>query len=168
MTQHVENTSRFNVPANKVWQALEDFEAVAKFSPEIETSPLTNGQNSGIGAKRSCNFFDGTKIVEEIIELKEGESLTVVLTDHTMPLKSAIATMRVVPVTDTSCDITIAMDFVVKGGPFGWLLGFIMMKPFMKGVFKKTSQGLAYYSATGKAVTKGLPSKEALAVVVPV
>ncbi|MEH6345286.1 MAG: SRPBCC family protein [Bermanella sp.] len=167
MAQHVENTSRFNVPANKVWNALNDFGAVANFAPAIETSPLTNGQNSGIGAKRSCNFYDGTKIVEEIIELKEGESVTVVLTDHTMPLNSAIATMKVVPVTANSCDITISMDFVVKGGPFGWLLGFVMMAPFMKSVFKKTSQGLAYYSATGKAVGKELPTKEELASVVP-
>ncbi len=167
MAQHVERTSRFNVPANKVWHALNDFSAVAKFAPLIETSPLTNGQNSGIGAKRCCNFFDGTKIVEEIIELKEGESVTVVLTDHTMPLKSAIATMKVEPVGADTCDITIAMDFVVKGGPFGWLMGFLMMKPLMKGVFKKTSQGLAYYSATGKAVGNGLPSTEELASVVP-
>jgi len=167
MAQHVENTSRFNVPANKVWDALNDFEAVAKFAPAIETSPLTNGQNAGIGAKRCCNFYDGTKIVEEIIELKEGESLTVVLTDHTMPLNLAIATMKVVPVTANTCDITIAMDFVVKGGPFGWLLGFFMMGPFMKSVFKKTSQGLAYYSATGKAVGNGLPSIEELSLVVP-
>ena len=167
MAQHVEKTSRFNVPAKKVWDALNDFAAVAKFAPLIETSPLTNGQNSGIGAKRSCNFFDGTKIVEEIIELKEGESVTVVLTDHTMPLKSAIATMKVVPVDATTCDITIAMDYVVKGGPLGWLMGFFMMAPLMKGVFKKTSQGLAYYSATGKPVGNGLPSKQELSLVVP-
>ena len=167
MAQHVENTSRFNVPAKKVWEALNDFSAVEKFSIAIESSPLTNGQNSGIGAKRSCNFYDGTKIVEEIIELKEGESLTVVLTDHTMPLKSAIATMKVVPVDATTSDITIAMDYVVKGGPLGWLLGFFMMAPFMKSVFKKTSQGLAYYSATGKSVGNELPSKQALSLVVP-
>jgi len=37
----------------------------------------------------------------------------------------------------------------------------------MKSVFKKTAQGLAYYSATGKAVGNGLPSAEELSLVVP-
>jgi hypothetical protein len=57
-------------------------------------------------------------------------------------------------------------DFVVKGGPLGWLMGQFIMRPVMKGVFKKVMSGMAYYAKTGKLVGEKLPSNEELAPIV--
>jgi len=56
-------------------------------------------------------------------------------------------------------------DFVVKGGPFGWLMGQLLMRPIMKGIFKKVMTGLAYHSSTGELVADKLPSDKQLAVI---
>ena len=162
MAHHVENTVRFNVPAKKVWEVLNDFGGIEKFSPTVESSPIVNGKDSGLGAKRHCTFYDGSSVVEEIVEYQEGQSITIALSEYSMPLKSAIANMKVASVDANTSDLTMSMDFVVKGGPFGWLMGFFMMRSMMKGIFKKVLYGLAYHSATGKTVGNKLPSEQEL------
>ena len=59
--------------------------------------------------------------------------------------------------------IYVSADFVVKAGPLGWVMGQLIMRPFMKSIFKKLTIGLAYYCVTGKPVTEKLPSNEELA-----
>jgi len=79
-----------------------------------------------------------------------------------MPLKSLLAGVKVEAVDANTCDITIDMDFVVKGGPLGWVMGVVMMKPMMKGLTKKMLKGMAYHAATGKLIGKELPSQQDL------
>jgi len=55
------------------------------------------------------------------------------------------------------------MDFVVKFGPLGWLMGNFMMKPMMKRITKDVMKGLAYYVVTGNTVGSKLPSDADLA-----
>jgi len=57
-------------------------------------------------------------------------------------------------------------DFIVKGGPLGWLMGTLLMSPMMKGVFKKVMTGLAYHAATGERVDEKALSNEVLANIV--
>lgn len=157
MVQHVEYTMRVNIPAKKVWEVLEDFSSIERFSPAVKKSPIMEGKASGLGAKRHCEFYDGTSVVEEIIDYEEGKGFQVELTEYSMPLKSLTAKMKVEKVNASVSDISMSMDFVVKGGPFGWLMGFMMMRPMMKGVIKKILTGLAYHSATKKIVGQELP-----------
>lgn len=116
----------------------------------------------GHGAKRKCNFYDGTSVVEEIIDFKDGESFVVEITEFSMPLKSLDAEITVKAISETSCEITIAMDFVVKGGPLGSLMGIIFVKLMMKKLTRKLLNGLAYYAATEKLVGSKLPSEQEL------
>jgi hypothetical protein len=58
------------------------------------------------------------------------------------------------------------MDFVVKYGPIGWLMGTMMMKPMMKGITRDVMRGLAFHVVTGNTVGSEMPSAEALAVAV--
>ena len=48
----------------------------------------------------------------------------------------------------------------MKGGMLGKLMGALLMKPMMKGIFKKIMTGLAFYSKTGEEIDKKLPTKE--------
>ena len=162
MAHHVEYKMRVNIPSKKVWEVLEDFSSVERFSDAVETSPLLDGKSSGLGTKRKCTFYDGSSIVEEIVDYEEGKSLKMEVSEYSMPLKSLHAVMKVEAVDAKTSDISMSMEYVVKGGPLGWIMGFFMMRPMMKGVIKKTLTGLAYHSATGKLLGNKLPSKEDL------
>lgn len=162
MSHHIEVTKRFNVPAEKVWQALADWGNVDKWHFSVATSPIIDDKTFGLGAKRTCNFYDGSSVVEEIVEYKEGESFIVEISEFSMPLKTLMAGTRVKAIDKNTCDITIDMDFFVKGGSIGRLMGAVLVKPMMKGVTKKLLDGLAYHAATDKLIGKKMPSQQEL------
>jgi len=162
MTHHTEQTLIVNIPAEKIWSILEDYSSVARFAPTIKSSPIVSDIKSGVGAKRRCTFNDGSSLVEEITEYTQGEGFRMDMSEHSMPLKSMQAEMRVKPIDDNSSELYMSADFVVKGGSLGRVVGALVMRPVMKGVFKKVMKGLAYYCETGSQVGEKLPSKEAL------
>ncbi len=166
MAHHTEKTIKVNVPAAKIWQVLEDFSSVVRFATTIKASPIVNDINSGLGAKRLCTFNDGSSLVEEIIDFQEGQGYKMVLSEYSLPLKSMHAEMGVKGIDANSSEIYMSSDFVVKGGPLGWLMGYLVMQPMMKGVFKKLLSGLAYHCVTGKLVGEKLPPNEELAKII--
>lgn len=166
MAHHCENTLRVNVPAEKVWQVLEDYSGIEKFAMTIKSSASVNDISSGLGAKRSCTFNDGSSLVEEIIEYQVGQGYKMDISNHSMPLKSMQAEMKVTAIDENSSEIYMSADFVVKGGPLGWVMGQLIMRPVMKGIFKKVMTGLAYHSVTGKLIGEKLPANEELAKII--
>ncbi len=166
MSHHTENSIKVNVSAANIWQVLSDFSSVEKFATTIKTSPIVSDIKSGMGAKRMCTFNDGSSLVEEIIEFQEGQAYKMVLSEYSLPLKSMHAEMGVKEIDENNSEIYMSADFVVKGGPFGWLLGHLIMRPVMKGVFKKLMSGLAYHCVTGKLVGEKLPPNEELAEII--
>ncbi|MDP5274916.1 SRPBCC family protein [Chengkuizengella axinellae] len=166
MAHHVKNIMRVQVPSTKIWEVLRDFSSLERFAPTIESSPLVNDKSSGLGAKRLCTFHNGSNLIEEIIEYQEGQSFKIEISEHSMPLKSQHAEMKVEKVDANTSEISMSVDFVVKGGPFGWLMGFFIMRPLMKWVTKNILTGLAYHSVTGKLISSKMPPKEELTLVI--
>jgi ribosome-associated toxin RatA of RatAB toxin-antitoxin module len=162
MAQQVKNNMRVNVPATKIWEVLGDYSSIEKFAPTIKSSPIVEGKSSGLGAKRLCTFNDGSSLIEEITDYQEGKSFKLVVSEHSMPLISQNAEMKVAAVDENTCDIFMTVNFVVKGGPFGLIMGIVMMKPLMNSVTKNILTGLAYHSITGKIIGDKMPSKEEL------
>ncbi len=72
MAQHIEQKLLVNISADKLWAVLNDFGGIDRYSPTIQNSPLIGDQNSGLGAKRKCEFYEGGSVVEEIIDCKDG------------------------------------------------------------------------------------------------
>jgi len=163
MAHHCEKTLKVNIPAEKVWQALEDYSSIENFAMTIKSSASVNDINTGLGAKRSCTFNDGSSLVEEIIEYQAGQGYRMDISNHSMPLKSMQADMKVAAIDENSCEIYMSADFVVKGGPLGWVMGQLIMRPIMKSIFKKVMTGLAYHCATGELVSDKLPPNEKMA-----
>ena len=126
MPHHIELSKRIKLPADQIWAVLKDFDSIERTSHAIEKSPLLAGKVSGVGTKRKCYFYDGKTVVEQISEYHEGESFKMVLSEFSMPLKSIEAEMKVKKVDENVCDISMSMDFVVKGGFFGQILGFLI------------------------------------------
>lgn len=162
MTHHTKKTMTVKVPAAKIWNVLKDFGALEHYAMGIKTSAIVGDKTSGLGAKRLCTFHDGSSLVEEIVDYRDGAGYTMRLSDYSLPLKSMVAEINVKKIDENTSEVTMATEFVVKGGIFGRLLGAFLMKPIMKGAFAKTISGLAYYTATGQPVGKELPSKKAL------
>ncbi len=162
MKQHVERSMKVNLAASTIWKSLEDFAGIEKYSPTIKSSPIVGDQRTGLGAKRHCTFADGSSLVEEIVDYKEGEGYRMELSEHSFPLKYMFADIYVRSVDEQTSEVTMSTDFLVKAGPLGWLMGFFMMRPIMKGAFAKVITGLAYYSKTGEAVTDKLPADSGL------
>ena len=157
MSHHVEQTIRIHVPASKVWEVLGDFASIEHYSTSVDRSPLLPGKTEGVGTKRICHFYDKTSVVEEITRFQEGESFDIALSQYSLPLKSARATMGVKVVDNTTSDIYMSMDYVVKFGPVGWVMGALLMRPMMNKVLKSVLKGLAFHSSTGKNVSTKLP-----------
>ena len=165
MSHHVEQTIRINVPARKVWEVLGDFASVEHFSTSVDRSPLLPGKTKGVSTKRICYCYDKTSVVEEITRFEDGESFDVVLTEYSMPLKSLHATMGVRAVNNNTSDIYMSMDYVVKFGPLGWVMGALLMRPIMNKVMKGILKGLAFHSSTGKDVATQLPGDHEIAAI---
>jgi len=76
------------------------------------------------------------------------------------------AQMKVTRVDGARSDASFAVDFVMKYGPIGWLMGAVMMKPMMRGITRDVLRGLAFHVVTGNTVGSEMPSAEALAAAV--
>jgi len=163
MEHHVETTLRVHASAEKVWATIADFSSVERYSAKVESSPLIGDKAGGLGAKRKCTFYDKSTVVEEIVEFHDGESLRIELSEYSMPLTSMVAQMKVSSVDASHCDVYFGMDYVVKFGPLGWVMGRFMMKPMMKGVTKNVLRGLAYNVVTGKSIGSDFPSDAEIA-----
>jgi hypothetical protein len=68
-------------------------------------------------------------------------------------MKTIEADFSVDRVDENTSDISMSMDFVVKGGVLGWVLGAVVLKPVLKKKVLKTElAGIAYHAKTGKLV----------------
>ena len=148
----VEKTVLIKAGISQVWELVSDMGGVYKYHPLVHKSPVLSQNAFGIGATRRCEFYDGSSVVEEITELKEGKELNVTLTEFSMPFKSADAIMRVNKADDKSTHVTILMSYEMKYGIFGSILGYIMIKPIMKRTFVKVLKGLNDHVTTGKLI----------------
>ena len=57
-----------------VWAAVADIGGVHRWHPKVRQSPLLSEANEGLGAKRRCDFYDGTSVVEEVTDWVEGDA----------------------------------------------------------------------------------------------
>ena len=145
-----------------IWRIVADVGDVHKFHPMVDTSPVLSTEFQGMGATRRCEFYDGTSVVEKVVEWKEGKKMKLELSEFSMPFKYAVVTMSLESAGANSTYVTIEMEFMVKFGVFGKILGYLMMRPAMKMVFGKVLKGLNDHATTGQLVgQKGVLSQAA-------
>jgi len=163
MAHHITHTIRVDASASQIWEVLGDFSSIERTSHAVESSPILTDIKQGVGTKRKCNFYDKKSVIEEIVRYEEGHSFSIVLSEFSMPMKSIEAEFSVEKITENSCDITMSMDFVVKGGLLGWVMGALLLKPVLKKkVLKNELIGLAYHTISGKLVGQTMPASDAL------
>jgi len=142
---HFERTLEIDANPDDVWGVLSRFMHIDEFAPLIKSvDALTDGED-GVGSKRRNHFDDGTSLVEEVTEWEANRRYHRVRLSEmsAMPLHEAYADVSVEPMDNGRSKVKWAMDYRVKFGPFGWLLGQTMMKMMMGKVLDGNLKGLA-------------------------
>ena len=140
---HNERNLDIDATPEDVWAVLGRYMHMHEFAPRIESiDALTDGED-GVGSKRRCNFGDGTSVVEEVTEWEANHLYRVRLVEMgPMPVKEAHATLSVQPLDGGRSRMKMAMDYRMKFGPIGWLMGQTMMKAMMGKIFEGVLNGL--------------------------
>ncbi len=117
---------------------------IDEFAPQIKSvDALTDGED-GIGSKRRCVFENGSSVVEEVTEWEANHKYRVRLSEmEGMPLKEMYAEISLESMDNRRTIVTWCIDYQVKYGPFGWLLGQTMMKLMMGKILDGNLKGLA-------------------------
>jgi ribosome-associated toxin RatA of RatAB toxin-antitoxin module len=135
-----------------VWSALADFGGIYKFHPRVARSPLLGDRQGGIGARRRCEFVDGSSIEEEVVQWTEGRSLTVDIVKGSMPLHEASGRIELEPLSAGTTRISFALHYVPKYGPVGWLMNVMMMRREFGKLITSIIEGLDTHLRTGSVI----------------
>ena len=141
---HHERSLQIDATPEAVWAVLSRFMHIDTFAPQVTSvDALTNGED-GMGSKRRCHFENGGSMVEEVVKWEPNRGYRVRLSEmDPMPLDEAFAELSVAPANAGQSVVTWSMDYRVKYGPIGWLLGQTMMKMMMGKVLDGNLEGLA-------------------------
>lgn len=150
----ISRTTTVHAPIDRVWQMLADVGTISAWHPGVESSPVLSTHRTGLGAKRRVELYDGSSSVEEVTSLEEGRSLTVTMSEHTMPLSHGAATFAVEADGDGRTTVTMSMDYEMKYGPLGWLMNAAMLRPILGKLFAKVLAGLDHHLQTGEEIGK--------------
>jgi len=92
---HVYTSVDVNVPAEKAWALVGDYNSLAKWHPAVKTSELT-GSGQGHGDIRLLTLTDGAAIYDELTEYQAiGKSYTYRLIKSPLPVYGYLGSMRV-------------------------------------------------------------------------
>lgn len=145
-------TQEINVPATRVWQALDDFGNIANFHPYVKESSIINGIETGMGARRVCHFYDGNSIKETIVRYEPEKGYSVTMEEFSLPLKQGLIHLDVFPVNEHRSRVSVRMEFEPKFGLLGWLMATVMIKPMLKSRLKEVFPALETHIITGKVI----------------
>lgn len=150
----VRATRTINASTSKIWTVLSDYSNIQVFHPNVEYVDQLSEDDRGLGAKRRCNFYDGTSAVEEIIEWKEGQSFTVTVTESTVPATNVTAVMEISKRNAHQSEVYIEMRYTPKWGVFGKIVNVLILRMAMRHVFNKVLKGLQHHVETGELIGK--------------
>ena len=95
-------SSVIGAPADRVWQAIRDFNALPDWVPAVRESRIEGGQPSDrVGCVRAFRLEDGGFLREQLLALSDYDySVTYSILESPMGVENYIATLKLVPVTD--------------------------------------------------------------------
>ena len=152
--------SDLKAPGRRVWNVLNDFGGHYKFNPLIELSPITNGIEHGLGAEREVQLYDGSSMLQTILDFVEGESMLIGFTETNLPITHATAKFTVEPPDREFCHVRIDVSFEPKLGMVGALIGSIF-KPVIRYRYNLVLRGLEYFVRTDSLVRDEVPETSA-------
>jgi carbon monoxide dehydrogenase subunit G len=137
--------------AERVWAVLGRFMHIDDFHPRVSKVDVLSKDLTGVGASRRCHLKDGSSVVEKVVEWQAGRSYSVELSGFSQPLKKAIARFGFEPRGPDRSRVTMGMQYQVKYGPIGWMMGKAMMASMMGRLFLVVLSGLEERVVKGTA-----------------
>jgi ribosome-associated toxin RatA of RatAB toxin-antitoxin module len=144
-----------NHDVESVWNVLDDFGTVHKYHPGVKTSSIIGDKQTGMGAKRVCNFYDGSSLKETIIKYTPNQGYSFRLSDFSLPLKSATSHFQLEPLDKDKSLLSVEIEFEPKFGPLGWLMAKLLMRPMLTKALNGLTKGLDDYMTSGQLVGQG-------------
>ncbi len=141
---HHEKSLEIDAHPDTVWAVLSRFMHIDEFAPRVRSvDALTNGE-IGIGSKRRCHFKDGTSLVEEVTTWQLNSGYGVQLSEMSaLPMNEAHASIVIEPLANERARVTWGMDYRMKFGPVGWVLGQTVIKVMASGILNDNLKALA-------------------------
>lgn len=98
----VYTSSVIEAPADRIWAAVRDFNALPDWHPAIAESRIEGGQPSDqVGCVRAFRLKDGGFIREQLLALSDYElCCTYSILESPMGVENYIATLKLTPITD--------------------------------------------------------------------
>jgi len=141
---HYERTLDINSNPQAIWDVIGRFMHIDEFAPLVKSVESITDGGYGIRSKRRCNFEDGSSVVEEVTKWKPNIGYRVSLIEmSSMPLKEAYSEISIEMLDNGKTRVKWSMEYRVKFGLFGWLLGQTMMKLMMGKTLDGNLKGLA-------------------------
>ena len=145
-------TREMNNNVETVWKVLDDYGSVYKYNPGVESSEILGEKNTGLGARRVCNFYDGSSLKETIIKYVPNQGYSFELSDYSLPLNRATAHVQLEPLSNGKSMLSITLEIEPKFGPIGWLMAKLLMRPALTKALIGLTKGLDDYMTSGRLV----------------
>jgi uncharacterized protein YndB with AHSA1/START domain len=158
---NVSATTIVHAPIARVWETIADVGTIAQWHPGVAKSPVLTPNHTGMGASRQVELYDGSTAVEQVTSLDEGRSLTVTMSEHTMPMSYAVVTFSVEADGNARTRVTMSMEYKMKFGPVGWMLNTLMLRGIMNKLLPSTLAGLNHHLVTGETIGEGWAAEAA-------
>ncbi|MCZ6857013.1 MAG: SRPBCC family protein [Gemmatimonadetes bacterium] len=148
-------TREMDHDVSDVWKLLDEFGAIARYNPGVESAEIVSAAATGMGAQRICHFYDGTSLKETIVRYEPGRGYSFDLSNFELPLKQATSHFDLARISNGRSRITVTLEFIPKFGPLGWVMGKVMMRPMLLRALRDLTRGLDDHMRTGAIVGKG-------------
>jgi carbon monoxide dehydrogenase subunit G len=137
-----------HAPAEAIWPALSRVDQVHNWHPKVERSPATTTLLEGVGAGRTCHFYDGTEVKEEVVRSEHARRVDIAIVEASMPIRDAVARFELEPRGERT-RVTVVMAYQTKYGPLGWLMNVLMIRPMMGRMLGQVLGGLDAHVTRG-------------------
>ncbi|MCO4772474.1 MAG: SRPBCC family protein [Deltaproteobacteria bacterium] len=147
-------------PASRVWSVIGDYNNVQVFHPFVESADQMTEADRGVGAARQCNLYNGSSLMERVVEWNEGTSFVVAASPQRF-FGEVRGGMRVEPIDAESSRVTLHTEYTPAGGFLGTIADVLVMRAGIGYALRRVLEGLRSHLETGAPVARrGRPAKE--------
>ena len=125
----IATTIDIDAPVNDVWKILAKLDDVENFIDAVTRSYYSTDQKEGVGAARTCEVEGFGTLVEEIVDWKDGETLTYAIEGMPKLVKHAESKWVLEAKHPQQTTLTVTSTIETRYGAFGRLMEKIALKP---------------------------------------
>ena len=132
---NIQLSTEIQAPVATVWGVLANFPNVADWNSGVTKSYATSEQAEGVGASRHCDLSPIGTLEETIQEWHPNEKMVVSIDSSTKsPLKTGLGSFELNPGDSESTTVTLNLEYELKWGPIGKLIGRGVQRQLAKGL----------------------------------